>query len=394
MVDVTVTTPAGTSPTGPADRYTYLTPGLPVINGLDTNHGTPFGGTSVIIYGTDLFNATAVSFGTASGSHVVSFDGTSVQVTSPSGTAGSTVDVTVTTPIGTSSKTSADLYTFVSAGRPIVNAVSPNRGATAGGTNVTIFGDNFTGATMVDFGTSSAAFINVVSDSRIQVTSPPGTAGTLDVTVMTPGGTSAIGPGDLFTFFAQPVPAVTAVSPNSGSPGARGYGMALFISGSGFMGTTAVSFGTACVSRYSFFVLSDDVIEVFNIPSGPPNTTVDVTVTTPSGTSSPNAADTFAYTVPASPTVTSVQPQTGPSAGGTIVYVTGTSLASVTAVLFGTIPANFFFPYSDSLIYAASPPGTNGTTVDVTVRNPGGISATGAADRFTWAQPLSPLSPW
>ena len=50
--------------------------------------------------------------------------------------------------------------------------------------------------------------------------------------------------------------------------------------------------------------------------------TVDVTVTTPSGTSATSSADQFTYL--AAPTVTGISPTAGPLGGGTVVTITGT----------------------------------------------------------------------
>ena len=51
--------------------------------------------------------------------------------------------------------------------------------------SVTITGTGFTGATAVDFGTTAATSVTVVSDTSITADSPAGT-GTVDVTVTTP----------------------------------------------------------------------------------------------------------------------------------------------------------------------------------------------------------------
>jgi hypothetical protein len=80
-----------------------------------------------------------------------------------------------------------------------VTLVNPTTGTTAGGDSVTITGTDLTGAT-VDFGYTLAT--NVVvnpAGTSITCTSPAGT-GTVDVTVSTPGGTSATSVNDLFTY--------------------------------------------------------------------------------------------------------------------------------------------------------------------------------------------------
>jgi hypothetical protein len=110
--------------------------------------------------------------------------------------------------------------------------------------------------------------------------------------------------------------------------------------------------------------------------SGP----VDVTVTNARGTSSLSAADTFEY-VP-DPTVSTVQPNVGPEAGGSTVTITGTNLNTATAVTFGSAAATSFKAESPTSLTAVSPPGKG--PIDVTVTNPTGTSVIQPADRFTY----------
>ncbi len=98
---------------------------------------------------------------------------TTITADSPAGTG--TVDVTVTTPAGTSATSSADQFTYTTAAAPTVTGLSPTTGPTAGGTLVTITGTGFTGATAVDFGTTPATNLTVVNDTSITADSPAGT---------------------------------------------------------------------------------------------------------------------------------------------------------------------------------------------------------------------------
>ncbi len=93
---------------------------------------------------------------------------------------------------------------------PEVSAVFPVNGEAAGGTSVTITGSGFTGATSVDFGGTPASHFTDASDTSIVATAPAGTAGSVDVTVRTPCGSSATSPDDRFTY-VLPV-AVTGLS--------------------------------------------------------------------------------------------------------------------------------------------------------------------------------------
>jgi YVTN family beta-propeller protein len=95
---------------------------------------------------------------------------------------------------------------------PVVASISPSAGPLIGGSSVSITGSGFTGATAVAFGTTPAASFTVVSDSLIEVITPPGT-GTSDITVRSPNGSSVVTSADQFTFVSCDSPAIT--SPNS-----------------------------------------------------------------------------------------------------------------------------------------------------------------------------------
>ena len=99
LVDITVTTPQGTSPHIGADTFQYVaaTTGSPSVTGLDTTQGPAAGGTAVTIHGANFTGATAVQFGAVNAtSYTVDPTGTVITAVSPAGTAGTTVDITVT----------------------------------------------------------------------------------------------------------------------------------------------------------------------------------------------------------------------------------------------------------------------------------------------------------
>ena len=88
---------------------------------------------------------------------------------------------------------------------------------------------------------------------------------------------------------ATAAPAVTGVSPTSG-PVAGGD--TVTVTGTGFTGTTGVSFGTVAATNLA--VASDTQLTVTSPPAAAAGT-VDVTVTTPAGTSAITPADQFTY---------------------------------------------------------------------------------------------------
>ena len=217
-VDVTVTTPAGTSATGPADKFTYGTPSPPSVTGVSPTAGPTAGGNTVTISGSNLAGATAVKFGTAQAT-INADTATSITVTAPGGAAGP-VDVTVTTAAGTSATGAADTYTYTAA--PTVTAVSPTSGPTSGGSNLTITGTNLTGATAVSFGSAPATSFAVNSATSITAVAPAQSAGTVDVTVTTPGGTSGTTAADHFTYNAPQPSLPPPASPPSSPPAVSG----------------------------------------------------------------------------------------------------------------------------------------------------------------------------
>jgi hypothetical protein len=185
---------------------------------------------------------------------------------------------------------------------PVVTSVSPSFG-TAGENNTTlvmISGANFTGATAVHFGSDNAPEFQVESSTLIAVNSPSEMAGTVDVTVTTPAGTSATSPMDKFVFQgpSSSPPVVTSLSPSSGpAPNeAGGPSVGVLIEGSNFIGATAVHFGSISVPGPLGIESATEIGVV--APAQPAGTVVDVTVTTAAGTSALSPADRFTYTAP------------------------------------------------------------------------------------------------
>ena len=171
---------------------------------------------------------------------------------------------------------------------PAITSLSPTSGPAAGGTSVVITGTGFTGATAVTFGGTAAGYV-VDSDTQITATSPAG-AGTVDVRVTTPNGTSANTAVDDYTYDPPP-PAIASLSPTTGSTAG---GTSVVITGTDFTGATAVDFGAVAATGY---VVDSDTQITATSPAQALGT-VDVRVTTPSGTSANTAADDYTYTPP------------------------------------------------------------------------------------------------
>ena len=319
----------------------YVT--TPTVTGISPIDGPESGGTLVTITGTGFTGATEVEFGITAATSFTDISGTSITANSPAGTG--TVDVTVATNIGTSATSPADHFTYVAA--PTVSSLSPADGPTAGGTTVTITGTNFTGATEVEFGTNAATDLVVVNSTTITVHSPADSAGAVDVTVVTAGGTSATSPADQFTYVAAPV--VSSLNPTDG-PAAGGT--LVTITGTNFTGATEVEFGATAAT--DLIVLSDTSITVQS-PAGTAGV-VDVTVITVGGTSATSAADHFTYVGVPAITINGGPLALGSTAPGTpgspqSYTVSG---ANLTADLLITPPSGVELSDDDGIIWATS----------------------------------------
>ena len=102
---------------------------------------------------------------------------------------------------------------------------------------------------------------------------------------------------------------------------------------------------------------------------------------------------TTTVTVAAAPSVSSVSPKAGPTAGGQTVTVMGTSLEAAKVTIAGT-PATNVKVLSDTQLTATVPAHSAGTA-HVRVTTPGGISAVSSGDAYTYepAPTVSAISP-
>jgi hypothetical protein len=261
---------------------------------------------------------------------------------------------------------------------PTVTGISPNSGPPDGGVTVVITGTGFTDVIGVAFGQQDAAGFSVDSDTQISAASPiANLSGAVDVTVTTGAGTSATGNADQFTFVTDAAPpSVTGLSPTSGPTEG---GTQVTITGSGFTAASSVAFGAA--SPVSLSVDSDTQITTLS-PTSDGSGAVAVTVTTSGGTSTTDSTTQFSYAPP--PTVTAIDPTTGPSAGGTQVTISGSGFTGTSGVTFGSSDAPGFTVVSDTEITVSSPAANVSGAVDVSVMANGVVSDSSPADQFTY----------
>src|SRR5204862_831828 len=103
---------------------------------------------------------------------------------------------------------------------PLVCWFDPAEGPTTGGTDVTMFGEGFAEGATVTFGGEAATNVVVENSAVIHATTPAGTAGTADLVVTNPNGTSTLYEGGFWYFDATPPVLSAAVS---GTVGLNGW---------------------------------------------------------------------------------------------------------------------------------------------------------------------------
>ena len=190
------------------------------------------------ISGINFSGAISVTFGGFACGSIVVVSDTTITCVTPAHTSG-TVDVIVTTPSG-STRTAGAQDNFIYTGGPTTISLNPATGPASGNTIVTVTGTNFTASgTTVRFD-GILAIDTFIDTGTLVVVAPAHSAGTVDVSVTTPGGTTPNTTADNYTYTGASVPVVSSLSPSSGP-----VGTTVTISGSGLTGATLVSFGVS-----------------------------------------------------------------------------------------------------------------------------------------------------
>ena len=175
-------------------------------------------------------------------------------------------------------------------------------------------------------------------------------------------------------------PAVSSVSPNSGSTAG---GTAVTITGTNFAAGATVTFGGTATTNV---IAVNSTTITATTPAGSAGA-VTVTVTVSGQSGSLTSGFTYVTSLAGSPTVAGVSPNSGSTAGGTAVTITGTNFAAGATATFGGTAATKAVVVSGTQITATTPAGSAGAvTVTVTV---GGQTGS-LANAFTYASPTSP----
>ena len=370
-------------PTGPATLnagYTYYSPVAPTISSVSPSFGPISGGTSLTLSGTKFTGATQVTIGGVECTSVVVVSATSINAISPAGT-GQNKDVTVTTPSGSATKLAG--FDYIDTSLPTLISVSPNSGPLAGATAITITGTNLLGASSVTVGGVAATNVNVVSATSITAVTPAGTVGAKDL-VVTLTGTNLTKSG-AFTYKepAIPAPTISNVSPVSGPVSG---GTSITITGTNFTGATGVTVGG--VAATSVNVASATSITALT-PAGTEGAQT-VEVTTPGGSASKSLGFTYNTSLP---TLAEISPNSGPTAGGASITMSGTNLADVISVTIGGYECTSVVAAATQV--TAQTPANSAGAKTVVLTTSGGLSLSAAVAYTYFSVPaISTVTPF
>jgi autotransporter-associated beta strand protein len=208
---------------------------------------------------------------------------------------------------------------------PSVASVVPSFGPSSGGTFVMITGTNLLNVAAVNFGGTPGTIL-VDTANQIIAASPAGTAGSLDVTVVTHGASSATSAGDQFTYLTAP--AVTAVSTTSPVNSTYTVGATISISVT-FNEPVYVGPGGSGPQ----LALNDGGVANYSSGSGTPTLTFTYVVASGQSSSDLDYASTSALTLNSG----SIQ-DAGNEAAGLTLPATGTDGLATTGIVINTTP--------------------------------------------------------
>lgn len=370
-----------------ADAFTFLAP--PSLSSLTPSTGVTPGGQRVTLIGADFRAGATVYFGSTPGTAVVvASDGLSLTVTAPAAPVDGPVDVTVTNDdaqFATSSGAFAYLFPA-----PTLVSVTPTEGLPAGGQTITLAGTNFlppralpdggTASVAVTVGGLPAMGVSRVSATLVTAVTPAQGPGTVDVTLTNPDGQQA---SLAQAFLYVPPPALVAVTPVRGPVVG---GTAITVAGTNFRAGATVRVGGVLATGVSVVSATGLTAVTGAATAG----LADVSVINPDGQA---AVLPGAYTFDPPPTLASVSPGEGSTAGGTVVTLTGTDFRAGATVLFGSIAGASVTLASATQLTALAPAHDAGV-VTVVVQNDDGQRAELAAAYLFVAPPtLSNTTP-
>jgi hypothetical protein len=191
LVPVEVVNPDGATATL-YEAFTYEALPAPTISGISPVNGPSVGGTKVVIEGTNFNPSCTVYLGREYPKDMVYKSPTEIHIVTAPRKAAGVVDVEVMAP-GVPKAVMKNGYRYDAVPAPVISSVSPNRGGTGGGTELTISGQNFLKESVVLVDGKPVPKVKLVDKGTLELKMPGGTDGKMvDVAVRNPDGKEAV----------------------------------------------------------------------------------------------------------------------------------------------------------------------------------------------------------
>ena len=387
---ITCDTPSGsgnsavivTNPSGVKRKSTieYIAP--PIITSFTPTKGKLTGSDVITINGENFTEGGSFNISTAgvtcASTNLISATQVTCTTTSSGATSG---NIVVTNNDGQS----ATLGTFEYRGAPTISGITPNSGALAGGTIVTITGTSFdTSNVAVTLGGSACTNVSVASATSLTCTTPAHSAGAVTLQVTNTEDLQSASSTGAYNYYAAPV--VTSASLNYG-PIAGGN--TITINGTDFQsGATASIDGVACTS-----VTFNGATSIYcDVPSKGSTGSASITVTNPDGQTH-TLSD--AYTYRNAPQISSLSASAGPTAGGQTLTLTGTDFMANLSVSINSMPCQSVTVLSETSAECLTPDNSGaGGPFDIDITNQDGqASSLNAAYEYINPPTVSSISP-
>ncbi len=372
---ITVTTTSG----GASSRVSFAinagVPGVGIISPTSTTAGGQ--GFVLAVTGTNFVNGAVVNWGNTA---LTTTLGSSSQLTALVPANLIAVAGTVNITVSDSGGTSAPAVTFtINPTGPTISVIAPLSVSVGGGTfTLTVNGANFISGTAVNWN-GAALSTTVVSSGQLTASVPASliaATGAASITVTDTAGTSSAA---TLTISAAGVPTMTNISPASAISGGSGFN--LQVNGASFASTAVVNWnGTPLSTGFAGPVELQATVPASLIATAG---TANITVSQSAGTS---VAATFTINPPP-PTITGLLPNSATATGPDFpLQVSGTNFVSPATVNWGStsnaLTATVVSATEIQVTVPASDIAVVGT-VNVTVTDAGGTSATVPAGTFT-----------
>ncbi|MES1241844.1 MAG: IPT/TIG domain-containing protein [Acidobacteriota bacterium] len=338
---------------------------IPSIVSVSPAAGPLGGGTQVTINGQNFASGARARFGGVDATQTTFLSPTQLLATTPATTAAGRVNVRVVNPDGQFGVLN-DGFEYQVVPAPALFSLSPVFGPLAGGTDVTINGQNFVAGARARFGGVDATQTTFLGSTQLRATTPAtATAGFVNVKVTNPDGQAGSLSG-AFEYRLPPAPVPTSLSPVAGP---LGGGTQVTINGQNFVNGAVARFGG--IDAPTIFLSSSQLRAT--TPAMAAAGSVNVRVTNPDGQFG-SLSNAFEYRVPPVPSITALSPTFGPVGGGTEVTINGQNFVTGARARFGGLDAQTTF-LGPTQVRAVTPVAMAAGRVTVRVVNPDGQAA-------------------